>query len=128
MIEPRAQTNGLLDTTVLDALAAALPGAKSTGLVRLYLEQSEAVLGRIEARLRAHDLPGLARETHDLAGSAGNVGAAGLTRIARRLEEACAAADIGRAADLAADLRRVAGETDRALRRWLEDQSLTVAG
>jgi PAS domain S-box-containing protein len=128
MIEPRAETNGVLDTTVLDALAGALPGAKSAGLVRLYLERSEAALGRIEARLRAHDLPGLAREAHDLAGSAGNVGAAGLTKIARRLEEACAAADVERAADLAADLRRVAGETNQALRRWLECQSLTVAG
>ncbi|HKX09130.1 MAG TPA: Hpt domain-containing protein [Stellaceae bacterium] len=108
--------------------AAAQPGAKAAGLVRLYLDRADAALSRIEARLRAGDLPGLRREAHDLVGSAGNIGAAALARTARQLEEACVADDAARATALATELRQIAGETDQAHRRWLEGQALTAAG
>jgi PAS domain S-box-containing protein len=115
-----------LDPQVLDALARALPAAKVAGLVHLYLEQSELALDRVEARASEVNLMGLAREAHDLAGAAGNVGAVRVTETARALEAACNTADRDLAAHLVGHLYRVAADADQALRHWLEAGTLAA--
>ena len=124
----RATGSAVLETPVLDALARALPAAKVAALIRLYREQAGAALARIEARIRDADLSGLRREAHDLAGSAGNVGALRVTGIARAVEEACMAADGELAARLVGDLRRAAADADHAILRWLDLKALAIAG
>jgi PAS domain S-box-containing protein len=109
-----------LDGASLDILAKTLPAAKLAGLVRLYLEHTEGTLGRIEACASQMDFPTLAREAHDLAGAAGNVGARRVTEIARALESACATPDAGTAAALVSELRQAATDAAGALREWLD--------
>ncbi len=79
-----------------------MPRAEAASLVAGWLEVSEAALARMRRLARAGDLTALRREAHDLAGSAGTVGATGLSDRARRLEHACEDAD-------AEEARRLAG-------------------
>jgi len=123
---PPAAGDAALDPEVLDALARALPAAKVAGLVRLYLEQTEQALDRVEARASEVNLSGLAREAHNLAGAAGNVGAVRVTETARALEAACKTADRDLAARLVGDLYRIAADTDQALRHWLDARALAA--
>jgi HPt (histidine-containing phosphotransfer) domain-containing protein len=121
-------SGAVLDTTMLDALARALPAAKVRGLLHLYLEQAGHAFIRLESHASAEDFPRLAREAHDLAGSAGNVGAVRVSELARALEGASAEADRERVADLLGGLRKTMTETSQALRRRLADRSMAVAG
>ena len=126
---PAAPASGaVLDTAMLDALARALPAAKVSGLLHLYLEQAGHALMRIESHASGGDFPRLAREAHDLAGSAGNVGAVRVTELARALEGASAEADREGVAGLLGGLRKAMTEANQALRRRLADRSMVIAG
>ncbi|HEV3176180.1 MAG TPA: response regulator, partial [Stellaceae bacterium] len=121
-------SGAVLDTAMLDALARALPAAKVSGLLHLYLEQAGHALMRIESHASGGDFPRLAREAHDLAGSAGNVGAVRVTELARALEGASAEADREGVAGLLGGLRKAMTEANQALRRRLADRSMVIAG
>jgi signal transduction histidine kinase/ligand-binding sensor domain-containing protein/CheY-like chemotaxis protein len=87
----RPQNDPILDTATLDALRA-LPrrGPKDmlTHIGELYLLDSQGLIASIEQSLGAGNAVDLARAAHAWRSYNGNVGAHGLARLCRELEEA----------------------------------------
>ena len=79
-----------IDDAVLGALRAAL-GEELADIVQHFNEQLDEHLSRLRARQDASELLGLNREAHSLKGSAGNLGAIRLSRLAAALEKRSAA-------------------------------------
>jgi PAS domain S-box-containing protein len=120
--EIAATTNAqaALDTASLDALEAALPVEKLRDLVRMYLGHLDESIAQIEALSRQADLSGLARAAHTIVGTAGNVGAARVSALAREIEKAALADDHGAVLRLAGALNKAFDAAARALREWLD--------
>ncbi|CAN5215144.1 hypothetical protein BH11PSE2_BH11PSE2_21960 [soil metagenome] len=82
-----------LDHAQLDGLARLLPAARFKTIVESYLAAAGERLERIESRVRDLDFVHIAREAHDLKGTAGNFGARKLQSLAEVLETAAKAED-----------------------------------
>jgi DNA-binding response OmpR family regulator len=105
------QSPVLAEDSMLASLAASLPDNELRTIVTSFLADAKARQGRIAALAQQRDLPMLAREAHDLAGTAGNVGAVHLAELARELQQRCKSNDID---DLAALVDALALATDTA--------------
>jgi len=81
----------VLDTRLLDSLAAQVPADVFRSLLDNWLNNTATGVDRVAALAAAGDAAGLARQLHRLAGTAGTFGAHRLGGEARRMEEACAA-------------------------------------
>ena len=82
-----------LDDAQLDGLARLLPAARFKSIVESYLSGAGERLDRIHSRAADLDFIQLAREAHDLKGTAGNFGARKLQSLAEALEKAAKAHD-----------------------------------
>jgi HPt (histidine-containing phosphotransfer) domain-containing protein len=82
-----------LDEAQLDGLARLLPAARFKTIVESYLTGAAERLQRIESRAADLDFTQIAREAHDLKGTAGNFGARKLQSLAEVLENAAKAED-----------------------------------
>jgi len=82
-----------LDESQLDGLARLLPAARFKTIVESYLVAAGERLDRIESRARDLDFTQIAREAHDLKGTAGNFGARKLQSLAEVLETAAKTED-----------------------------------
>jgi CheY-like chemotaxis protein len=82
-----------LDQAQLDGLARLLPAARFKTIVESYLSGAAERLERIHSRAADLDFIQLAREAHDLKGTAGNFGARKLQSLAEALEKAAKSHD-----------------------------------
>ncbi len=96
-----AASGPLLDGATLDALRA-LPRSGSKDMLEhigeLYLLDSRALVASIEESLNGGNSADLARAAHAWRSYNGNVGALGLARLCRELEDAARAGDFSRGA------------------------------
>ena len=114
----------ILDGATLDALRA-LPrnGPKDMleHIGELYLLDSRALVASIEESLGAQDSAALARAAHAWRSYNGNVGAHGLARLCRELEDAARQGDFAAAREIYAQIStlhvRVRNELEFAMRR-----------
>jgi two-component system, sensor histidine kinase and response regulator len=97
-----------VNPATLDELAA-IPGAATSGLVvrviALYLQNSASLGEAIGDAAERRDAGALAREAHKLASGSGEVGAAGLAALCKKLETKARAHDLTDAPALVAALR-----------------------
>jgi CheY-like chemotaxis protein len=110
------------DTGPLAGLTAMLPSASLRQFVDLYLKDATAHLAHLDELRAALDLDGLAREAHDIAGTAGNFGATQVSALARQLEAACRHGDREAAAALVDALTAASVAASAAIRDWLESR------
>jgi two-component system sensor histidine kinase/response regulator len=114
----------ILDGATLDALRA-LPrsGAKDmlSHIGELYLTDSRGLVASIEESLSAGNSADLARAAHAWRSYNGNVGAHGLARLCRDLEDSARQSDFAAAREIYAQIRtlhaRVRDELEFAMRR-----------
>lgn len=111
-------TDAALDEDKLAELAQHLPEARIRELLLLFLAQLDEQVPRIAALAGASDWPAVKREAHTLTGSAGNIGAARIHRIARALEAACEGADVEAVDDLVSQFVKAHKSTAKTIRRW----------
>jgi len=124
MADSTASGEPILDCATLDALRA-LPrnGAKCMleHIGELYLLDSRALITSIEESLRNGKSADLARAAHAWRSYNGNVGAHGLARLCRELEEAARQSDFAAAREVYAQIAdlhvRVRDELQSAMRR-----------
>jgi CheY-like chemotaxis protein len=121
---PGAPRESTLDSAILDALRA-LPrsGAKDmlSHVGELYLLDSRTLVASIERALEAGNSAELARAAHAWRSYNGNVGAQGLARLCRDLEENARLGNLSAAREVYARIRilhdRVRDELQREMRR-----------
>lgn len=101
---------------MLASLAGSLPDNELRSIVTSFLNDAKARQVRISALAQQGDLPALAREAHDLAGTAGNVGASRLAELARELQQRCKSNDLDGVVALTAAIAEAA-DTAAALLR-----------
>jgi two-component system, sensor histidine kinase and response regulator len=119
-----ASADAILDGATLDALRA-LPrsGAKDmlSHIGELYLVDSRGLIATIEESLSAGNSAALARAAHAWRSYNGNVGANGLARLCRELEDTARSGDFAAAREVYAQIRtlhvRVRDELEFAMRR-----------
>jgi signal transduction histidine kinase/ActR/RegA family two-component response regulator/HPt (histidine-containing phosphotransfer) domain-containing protein len=105
-----------LDPAPLADLRQAVPREKFRDLVAVYLENTTQRIARIEAMAATRDLAALAREAHDLVGTAGSFGAVRVQALARRLEAACRAGRVDETPGLVRDIAGAARSASEAMR------------
>ncbi len=100
MTEPSGAS--MIDRVVLDRIRA-LEGPDSRGLLKkvigLYLSDSERLVERIRSAAETGDPEALRRAAHTLKSSSGNVGAARVSEICRRIEGEMAAGNLPSSGD-----------------------------
>ena len=119
-----APAESILDGATLDALRA-LPRSGAKGMLEhigeLYLVDSRGLIASIEASLGAGNSADLARAAHAWRSYNGNVGAHGLARLCRELEDAARQSDFAAAREVFARISalhlRVRDELETAMRR-----------
>jgi two-component system sensor histidine kinase/response regulator len=109
-----------VDEAVLDGIRA-LNRARGdvivARVVTAYLASAPSQIDEIRGCIEEGDAEGLRFVAHSLKSSSGNVGARGLRDLARALEEAARAGELGVAKDLAARLDEEWGRVHRSLAR-----------
>ncbi|MBL8838902.1 MAG: PAS-domain containing protein [Alphaproteobacteria bacterium] len=105
-----------LDTAQIAALEGALEPHEIRALVTSFLTGAAERVGRIAAMADATDLAALAREAHDLVGTAGNFGARRVRLLAKDLENACRDGRTDDVRRLVGEVGVAASSADRAMR------------
>jgi hypothetical protein len=95
--EPDPAGPTLIDHTTLQELRAAVGPGRLPRLIGVFAEETRARVTRLGA---TDDVAVIEEEAHGLKSAAGTFGAAALRSIAASLEEACAARDMTRIAEL----------------------------
>jgi PAS domain S-box-containing protein len=113
--EPAAES-ALLDGERIASLKKIMPAAKFSELLDAWFSSTQERLQRIAASAEAEALGALRQDAHDLASTAGGVGAERLSQLARRLEQACRQGDTREAKELARAVGVTAPPTCDALR------------
>jgi signal transduction histidine kinase/DNA-binding response OmpR family regulator/HPt (histidine-containing phosphotransfer) domain-containing protein len=117
---------GVLSTDNLDELSAALPIESLSGLITLFLSDTDNQLREINACEEAGDLAGVARQAHMLVSAAGNLGAMRTSALAREVEQLCRMGNREGLAPLLEELRRSCAQSDTALRAWRDSRRATI--
>jgi two-component system, sensor histidine kinase and response regulator len=111
--------DGWLDVGHLDRLAAMMPVERFAVIADKYLASIGPQLTAFEALLAAGDLAGLARSSHVLKGTSGNLGTRELQRLSGVLENEALAGDHAAAARVLPALRAAEGPSAGALTAYL---------
>ncbi len=109
-----------MDQNTLDRLVEDLGFDRATGLLRVFVEESERRLARIDTAAAERSLDDLYRECHALKGSAASYGALAVAREAKRMEAACHAGDAAAAFSRVAALRDLVSAAMAACRARIE--------
>jgi signal transduction histidine kinase/DNA-binding response OmpR family regulator len=109
------------DFAKLAAIEAALPQKDVRDLLLLYMTDTAGHLANIGALRAQADLDGVARSAHNIVSTAGNMGAAQVSALARLLELACKNRDCDAADRFIARLRAADGAASAEIQRWLDD-------
>jgi HPt (histidine-containing phosphotransfer) domain-containing protein len=96
-------------------------GAEFTELVRVYLDETPGKIAQLRQAADAGSMEGLVAPAHSLKSTSANLGALGLSDMAKRIEHGARQQKLPGApqqlvADVVAEFERVAGE----LRRYLQ--------
>jgi PAS domain S-box-containing protein len=116
---PATPLDAVFDTSTIASLEEYLPASSVRDLLALFVDQIDAQTEPIRRAAAAQDLGALGREAHSLAGSAGNIGAARLSRLARELEAACKTGDPNAAAKQSRRVAAASAAAAAAVRTWL---------
>jgi HPt (histidine-containing phosphotransfer) domain-containing protein len=109
----------LIDFEKLASLEAVLPASSVRDLVRLYLVDADQQIALIRDCRTTDGLEGIAQGAHVITSTAGNVGAARVSSLARQLNDACRTKDAVAVARLIEDLVVADAATSEAIRVWL---------
>jgi HPt (histidine-containing phosphotransfer) domain-containing protein len=109
-----------LDADVVRDLLEVM-GDEFTDLVRVYLEDTPKSIALLEKAAASGDDSGLIAPSHSLKSTSANLGALGLSELAKRLEHGARNGDLGNevhvlVAELARTFARVQHELDALLR------------
>jgi HPt (histidine-containing phosphotransfer) domain-containing protein len=101
-----APPGSALDADVVRDLLEVM-GDEFTDLVRMYLEDTPKSIALLEKAASSADNPGLIAPAHSLKSTSANLGALGLSELAKRLEHGARAGELGNEASiLVAELAR----------------------
>jgi signal transduction histidine kinase/ActR/RegA family two-component response regulator/HPt (histidine-containing phosphotransfer) domain-containing protein len=114
----------VFDPVRLATLAGFLPPEQLRDFARLYLEHAIDSASRIAALAAEGDCGAMAREAHQLVGSAGNAGALEMRRLAEALAVASKAGNVAACQLVAALLPPATERAASRLRAWLADLHL----
>ena len=117
---PDARDDLVFDPATTARLEKYLPRGRVCELLTMFVDQLDGQSGRFRTAVANRNLSELGREAHSLVGSAGNVGAGRLCRLARDLEVACKADDQNVAADLGLRVISEITAAKVAVNIWLE--------
>ncbi len=109
----------VLDLGVLASLENNLPPSALRNLLLLFLSHVDNHLARINELLVCGDFSAAARDAHDMVSTAGNVGVARVSALARLLEGACRKDDAEAAHRLASELTAAGVAASEAIRARL---------
>ena len=118
----RPQADGAVDEQKLNELAQYLPMSGVIDLVSLFTSELDGHAARIRNHLVQHDHQNIAREAHNLVGTAGNIGAMHLSDTARLLEQACKNGEIDRIGGLVEELNCGIGAANAGFAAWIAAQ------
>ncbi len=103
---PAMLREGVLDTDVVRDLLDVM-GDEFTDLVRVYLEDTPKAVAALEQAAARADAEGLIAPAHSLKSTSANLGALGLSELAKRLEHGARAGTLGNEAPiLVAEIQR----------------------
>ena len=100
----------------------------ASDFVRAYLDEVSGRLSRIVRLVNQADLPAVFEDAHALIGTAGNVGALAVSKLAGALEIACKAGDLPRARGHVQALEAAVRTSSAALSAWLSTEGVRAAG
>jgi CheY-like chemotaxis protein/HPt (histidine-containing phosphotransfer) domain-containing protein len=112
----------VLDTGNLKELSAALPWENLSGLVSLFLVDTQNQLAEIAKLQQAGDVAGIGRQAHMLVSAAGNMGALETSALAREVEHLCRSGNRDGLDASIADLREACGRASAAIQSWRDTQ------
>ena len=119
-VRPKVDAVAALDLDKLASLEGVLPPESVHDLLRLYLLDTDNHVARIREQSVEGNLDGIARTTHDIVSTAGNIGAALMCALAQRLNKACRDDDDELVKLLVAELLVANLATSDAIRDWLD--------
>lgn len=120
-IGPTIHEPVVFDYEKLATLEAALPIKSVRDLLRLFLIDMDNHIGFIRERVAADDLDGIARNAHVIIGTAGNIGAAQVSALARQLVSACHANERSEIGGYVEQLVMANQKATGAIQSWLEN-------
>ncbi|HEY1796044.1 MAG TPA: ATP-binding protein [Stellaceae bacterium] len=126
-----APLDAVFDTDAIATLEKYLPANSVLELLAMFVDQIDSQIEPIRRAAAALDLEALGREGHSLSGSAGNIGAARLSRLARELEHACKRREESAALEQSDRVAVAATAAAAAIRAWLDERvapSTAIAG
>ena len=109
----------LIDPEKLASLESVLPLSSVRDLLRLYLLDADRHVALIRNCRPTDDLVGIAQGAHIITSTAGNIGASRVSRLARRLNDACRNNDVVAVGHLSDELAAASTATAEAIQAWL---------
>ena len=110
-----AQRESVLDTEVVRDLLDVM-GDEFTDLVRVYLEDTPKAIGALEQAAGRGSVDGLIAPSHSLKSTSANLGAIGLSELAKRLEHGARSGTLS-----ATDAVVIVGEIKRNFQRVTQE-------
>jgi len=123
---PQQDALPVLNPGNLEELSAVLPMESVAGLIALFFKDAEGQLREISACEKAGDLAGIARQTHMMVSSAGNLGAMRTSALARQVEQFCVAGNPQGLGPLLDELRQACLQSDAAIRAWRDSKRIVT--
>jgi PAS domain S-box-containing protein len=117
-----------IDRSYLDAIRAVMSVQDASDFVQAYLDEVSGRLSRIVGLVNQADLPGVVEDAHALIGTAGNVGALAVSKLAGALEIACKGGVLPRAREQVQALEAAVRVSSAALSAWLSAAGVMAAG
>jgi len=113
----------ILDLDKLASLQGLMPLGTVRDLLRLYLLDADSHMASIRTQNALNDFAGVARSSHVIISTAGNIGASVISVLAQRLYSACQNADYETIKSLVEQLSTANVRTSDAIRNWLDSSS-----
>jgi HPt (histidine-containing phosphotransfer) domain-containing protein len=116
-------TSPVLELARLEMLEETLPAEEISRFLNMYLLNANELVAKIQALSANADLQALANQAHILVGTSGNVGATGVSEIAKALEASSAAEKLNDVRRLVARLADAVAAANDAMLAWLSIHS-----
>ena len=117
-----AATESVLDTEIVRDLLDVM-GDEFTDLVRVYLEDTPKALAALEQAANRGSVEGLIAPSHSLKSTSANLGATGLSELAKRLEHGARAGSLN-----ASEAQVIVGEIKRNFQRVMAELNALLSG
>jgi HPt (histidine-containing phosphotransfer) domain-containing protein len=117
-----SSTQSVLDTEVVRDLLDVM-GDEFTDLVRVYLEDTPKALAALDQAANRGHVEGLIAPSHSLKSTSANLGAIGLSELAKRLEHGARAGSLN-----ATEAQVIVGEVKRNFQRVMTELNALLSG